>query len=89
MSMKKISKLCLILSIVCLISCDQQEYVKTQTGTDARKIDADYVTEMCYQGVVYVRFGPPQISWGSVKYTPNGKIVTCMVESINKPPSKQ
>lgn len=74
----KIALMIFVCSMLC--SCNRYEYIKSSDGSSVRKLDSQEITEMCYQGVVYVRFGSPEFSWGSVKYTPEGKIVTCVPE---------
>lgn len=62
--------------VILLTGCDQ--------GTPVRTSDNNVVyvrsrpgDELCYNGVVYIKFGESSNSWGGAKFGRDGRVVTC------------
>jgi hypothetical protein len=68
------SWLIIFLVTILLIACAPKDFVTT--GGKAVPL-AYAASEFCYDGVVYVEFGTGNSATGSVKFTPDDKVVTC------------
>lgn len=66
----------LILSVVTALTGCEKPNIPTSEGKLVGKIGA-YNNEICYDQVVYVKFGMGDQSWGGAKFTNDGKVALC------------
>lgn len=66
----------LLISLLALVGCEPTKEFPTSEGSIA-VMSHDYMTETCYKGIVYVKFGAGTGTWGSVMIGKDLKPVSC------------
>lgn len=85
--MKKIMSIFAVSFLTLLAGCEPSEKVKTAEGKLVQQIEKS-VEEVCYQGIVYVRFSAGNSTWGSVKMNKDSKTVQCETPKVVTPETK-